>query len=74
MFILVTVSYNYQYVYSRWMNYYSGIKKEGNIAISGNILDPWVDPEGILLSEMSDRKRQILYDLTYTLNMKETSS
>ena len=54
--------------------YYSGIKKEGNLAISDNILDPWVDLEGILLSEMSDRKRPILYDLTYTLNMKETSS
>ena len=33
-----------------------------------------MDLEGIMQSEMSDRKRQILYDLTYTRNMKEASS
>jgi len=25
----------------------------------------WIDPEGIKLSEMSDRERQILYVFTY---------
>ena len=29
-----------------------------------------VDPEGITLSEMSDRDKQILYDLTYMWNLK----
>ena len=31
---------------------------------------PWMDLEGIMLNEMSYRKRQILYDFTYTLNLK----
>ena len=30
----------------------------------------WVDVEGIVLSEMSDRERQMRYDLTYKCNLK----
>ena len=30
----------------------------------------WMDLEGIMLSEMSERERQILYDITYTWNLK----
>ena len=31
----------------------------------------WMDFEGVMLSAMSDRERQILYDLTYTGNLKK---
>ena len=30
----------------------------------------WIDLEGIMLNEMSDRERQILYNLTYMWNLK----
>ena len=30
----------------------------------------WIDLENIMLSEMSDRERQILYDITYMWNLK----
>ena len=30
----------------------------------------WMDLEGIVLSEMSGRERQVLYDLTYMWNLK----
>ena len=33
----------------------------------------WIDLEGIMLSEMSDRERQI-YDITYMWNLKTTSN
>ena len=32
-----------------------------------------MDLEGIILSEMSDRERQILYDITYIWNLKNTT-
>ena len=31
----------------------------------------WMDLEGIMLSEMSDRERQILIDITHTWNLKK---
>ena len=31
----------------------------------------WMDFEGVMLSEMSDRERQILYDPTYMGNLKK---
>ena len=30
----------------------------------------WLDQENIMLSEMSDRERQILFDITYMWNIK----
>lgn len=30
-----------------------------------------MDPEDIMLSEVSDRERQILYDITYIWNLKK---
>ena len=41
--------------------------KEGNLAIALT----WLDLESILLKEMSDKERQIPYDLTYMWNLKE---
>ena len=34
----------------------------------------WVGLEGIMLSEMSQKERQILYDLTYMWNLKNTTN
>ena len=31
----------------------------------------WMDLEIVILSEMSDRKRQISYDIAYTWNLKK---
>ena len=31
----------------------------------------WMDFEGVMLSEMSDRERQLQYELTYTGNLKK---
>ena len=34
----------------------------------------WMDLEGIMLSELSDRERQILYDLTRMWNLKKSQT
>ena len=47
--------------------YYSGIKKEGNLAISDNILDPWMDLEGILLIEMSEKDNYYMISLIHEI-------
>ena len=44
------------------MEYYSAIKKS-------EIL-PWMDLEGIMLSEISQKERKIPYDFTYIWNLK----
>ena len=47
------------------MEYYSAIEKNGILPFM------WVDLEGIMLSEMSDRDAQTLYDTTYIWNLKK---
>ena len=47
--------------------YYSGIKKEGNLAISDNILDPWMDLEGIFLSEMLEKDKYYMISLIHEI-------
>ena len=51
------------------MEYYLAIKK--------NLILPfattWMDLEDIMLSEMSDKERQIPYDITYVESKKQTS-
>ena len=51
------------------MEYYSAIKKNDMMPFAVT----WVDPEIIILSEVSDRERQILYDITYMWNQKNTN-
>lgn len=34
----------------------------------------WLDLEGITLSEMSDRDRQVLHELSYIWNLKKPNS
>ena len=45
-----------------YVMYYLAIKKEQDLAIAKT----WMNFEGVMLSEMSDRERQIPYDLSYT--------
>ena len=50
------------------MEYCSAIKKNETLPFAAT----WMDLEGIMLSEMSDRERQILCDFTYMWNLKNT--
>jgi len=43
------------------VEYYSAIKNKENLPFAIT----WVDLEGIVLSEMSDRERQTLYDIEF---------
>ena len=72
----VVYKYIYIYIYTHiyiciyiYIYTYNGI-----LAIKTNEILPfattWMDLEGIMFSEMSDRERQILYDFTYTWNLK----
>ena len=45
------------------MENYAAIKRNKILPFAAT----WMDLEGIMLSEMSDRERQILYDITYHL-------
>lgn len=50
------------------MEYHSDIKQKAILLFQTT----WTDPEGIILSEINQRKkRQILYGLTYTRNLKK---
>ena len=49
---------------------YSAIKKKGLLPL----MPKWMDVEGIMLSEMSDRERQILYAFTYMWNLIQQTS
>ena len=51
------------YIYT--MEYYSAIKNE-----IIPFATTWMDLDIIILSDMSDRERQILYDITYMWNLK----
>ena len=48
------------------MQYYSVITKNEIIPFA----TAWMDLQGIKLSEMSDRERQMPYDFTYIWNLK----
>ena len=49
------------------MEYYSAIKKNKFLPFTVS----WMDLEGIRLSEIVHRERQILYDITYMWNLKK---
>ena len=51
------------------MEYYSAIKQNKILPFA----TAWMDLEGIMLSEI-DRKRQILYNITYMWNLKNTTN
>ena len=53
------------YVYM--IEYYSTIKKKEILPF----VTTWMDLEGIMLSEINQTERQILYDLTYMWNLKK---
>ena len=49
------------------MEYYPAIKKKEILPFSAT----WMDLEGIMLRNKSDRERQILYGNTYIWNLKK---
>ena len=63
--------YIYIYIYIHTMEYYPAIKKEQNNAICSNM-----DRLGghYVKWNKSDRERQILYDITYMWNLKNTTN
>ena len=52
------------------MEYYSAIKENGTVPLAAM----WMDLESIMLSEISQIERQILYDITYMWNLKRTTN
>ena len=48
------------------MEYYSAIEKNEIMPSAAT----WMDPEIIILSEVSEKERQIPYDITYLWNLK----
>ena len=53
------------YMYT--MEYYSAIKKNEIIPFAAT----WVEVEIVILSEVSQTKREVLYDITYMWNLKK---
>ena len=49
------------------VRYYSAIKKNKIITFAAT----WMDLEIVILSELSDRERQISYDIAYMWNLKK---
>ena len=72
---LGVTTYTYTFIhpdaYAYTMACYLAIKKDGNFAICSN-----VDGLGRHYAKRSksDRERQVLYDITYTWNLKNTTS
>ena len=55
--------------YTHMIEYYLAIKKNGTLPSAVT----WMDLKGIMLREvMSERERQILYDVTYTWALKNS--
>ena len=52
------------------MEYYSAIKKNEIMSSAAT----WMDLENIILSEVSQMERQILYDTTYLWNLKNNTN
>ena len=51
------------------MEYYSAVKKKEILPFAAT----WMDLEGIMLSEISQPKKEILHDLTYVWNLKKNN-
>ena len=54
--------------YTQTMEYYSVIFKNEILPFAAT----WMNIEGIMLSEMSDKERQISHDITWIWNLKNT--
>ena len=52
------------HTHTHTMEYYSTTKKKEMLPFA-----IWMDLEGIMLNETSDRDRQILHDITYMQNL-----
>ena len=49
-----------------YIKYFLAIKKNEILPFA----EMWMDLENIIVSEMSDRERQLLYDIPYRWNLK----
>ena len=58
------------HTHTHTMEYYSAIKKNENLPFATT----WMDLEGIMLSEMSDRERQQLYVNIYMYDLKNKTN
>ena len=58
--------YIYIYIYIHTMKYYSAINNNEILSFTTT----WMDLDGIMLSEISQRERQIQYVFTYMWNLK----
>ena len=60
----------YTHIHTHIMEYYSGIKKNEILSFATT----WMNLEGIMQSEISQRERQILYDITYMWHLRNTTN
>ena len=58
------------YIYIYTMEYYSAIKKNEILPFTTT----WMNLEGTILSEISQRERQILYDITFLWNLNNKTN
>ena len=59
-----------EWIKKLWYMYtmeYSAMRKKEILSL----VTAWMDLKDIILNEMSDRERQILYDITYMWNLKK---
>ena len=60
-------------IYTHTVEYHSAIKKDGILPCAA----PWMDLEGIMLSEISQTEKDkyfCLYDITYLWNLGNTTN
>ena len=58
------------YIHTHTLEYYLAIKNNKMFPFASI----WVELEGIILNEMSDREIQILYDITEMWTLKKTAN
>ena len=63
---LSIITLNVYILYTYTMEYYSAIKMNKSLLF----VTTWMDLEGIVVSEMSARERQILYHFTHMWNLR----
>ena len=69
-----------EWIKKMWLHTHTHIHTEVHIYSSAlkkeilPIVPTWMELEGITLSEISQRQRQILYDLTYMWNLEKPNS
>ena len=60
----------FAHLWTNVLEYYSALRKEEVLSFATT----WINREGIMLSEMSDRERQMLHDVICMWNFKKLNS